>query len=283
MQSARTHAVSPGESFASSPLFKEGQSMEKVQGHWVLARAGKRVLRPGGIELTRSMLNALAIGPQDRIVEFAPGLGVTARLVLQRQPMSYCGLERDPVAAERLRKELAGTGAQITFAQAERSGLPSSSATVVYGEAFLSMQTQEQKNRILAEACRLLVPGGRYGIHELCFLPDDVSDATCREIQVAMAKVIHGGIQPLSRREWITWLERNGLKVIWSREVPMQLLEPRRVLRDEGVAGALRFAFNLAVNPMLRHRALAMRRLFRRYAEHLRAISLVAELERKNA
>ena len=28
-------------------------STDKLPGHWVLASAGKRVLRPGGLELTR--------------------------------------------------------------------------------------------------------------------------------------------------------------------------------------------------------------------------------------
>ena len=34
----------------------EGLKTEKMPGHWVLARLGKRVLRPGGMELTRLML-----------------------------------------------------------------------------------------------------------------------------------------------------------------------------------------------------------------------------------
>lgn len=66
-----------------SPAFQPTRAtdtLHKVQGHWVLAAAGKRVLRPGGLALTQRMLEALAIGPQDRVVEFAPGLGVTARM-----------------------------------------------------------------------------------------------------------------------------------------------------------------------------------------------------------
>jgi hypothetical protein len=47
-------------------------SIHKMPGHWLLASAGKRVLRPGGLALTRRMLQALAIGSQDRVVEFAP-------------------------------------------------------------------------------------------------------------------------------------------------------------------------------------------------------------------
>lgn len=35
------------------------------------ARPGRRVLRPGGIELTREMLGALGIEPSDEVVELA--------------------------------------------------------------------------------------------------------------------------------------------------------------------------------------------------------------------
>ena len=77
--------------------------------------------------------------------------------------------------------------------------------------------------------------------------------------------------------------EENGLKVTWSAEAPMHLLEPQRVLRDEGLRGSLRIAFNVATNPKLRHRMFAMRQLFTKYREHLRAISLVGQRESTNA
>lgn len=255
-------------------------SLEKMPGHWVLASAGKRVLRPGGIELTRRMLDALAIDSQDSVVEFAPGLGATARLVLGRWPSTYCAVERDPAAAERLRRQLAGTVAEIVPGEAQKSGLPDRSATAVYGEAMLSMQSQEQKRRIFAEARRLLRPGGRYGIHELCFLPDDISAALRHEIQAEMSKEIHVGVQPLSRNEWIALFRENGMTVTWSAEAPMHLLEPWRMLGDEGFSGGLRIAFNMMTQPILRGRILAMRRLFRKYKKNLGAISLVGTLEK---
>ncbi|MGA7077461.1 MAG: class I SAM-dependent methyltransferase [Terriglobales bacterium] len=164
MQKSYVHSSEENISLVSPPLVGEGQHPDKMQGHWLLARAGKRVLRPGGLELTRQMLDVLAISPQDSVVEFAPGLGITAAMVLKRRPVAYWGVEREPAAAECLRDRLAGTKAEIVLGLAEQSGLPSACATVVYGEAMLSMQSQEQKNRIVAEARRLLVPGGRYGI-----------------------------------------------------------------------------------------------------------------------
>ena len=66
----------------------------KMPGHWLLARLGKRVLRPGGLKLTRTLLDELAIGPSDEVVEFAPGLGVTARMILQRRPQRYTDARR---------------------------------------------------------------------------------------------------------------------------------------------------------------------------------------------
>ncbi len=283
MQSSSVNSREQEASSAHPQMVGEGQHPDKMQGHWVLARAGKRVLRPGGLELTRQMVDALAINSQDRVVEFAPGLGVTARMVLQKRPAVYWGVEREPAAAEDLRRQLAGISAQIVLGQAEASGLPSACASVVYGEAMLSMQSQEQKELIFAEARRLLVARGRYGIHELCFLPDDISDRVRHEIQAAMSKEIHVGVQPLSRSEWVRLFEQNGLTVTWSSEAPMHLLEPRRVLRDEGFRGGLRVVFNMATNPMLRQRILAMRRLFRKYGEHLGAVSLVGQREPGNA
>ena len=52
----------------------------------LLIQMGKRVLRPGGIGLTRTMLDMLNIGTTDEVVEFAPGIGDTAKIVLSYQP-----------------------------------------------------------------------------------------------------------------------------------------------------------------------------------------------------
>jgi hypothetical protein len=100
----------------------DGQHPDKMQGHWVLAHAGKKVLRPGGIELTRQMLDVLAIGPEDRVVEFAPGLGVTAKMVLQRRPLAYWGVEREPAAAGQLHRRFRGATAKIVQGRQKRQG-----------------------------------------------------------------------------------------------------------------------------------------------------------------
>src|SRR5262245_44888550 len=134
----------------------------KMPGHWLLARLGKRVLRPGGIELTREMLDGLEIGPSDVAVEFAPGLGGTA---VRAIPCCgrYIGIDRDASVVESLSERfLPVSHASIVQASADDTGLDTGIATVLWGEAMLSMQSASQKDRIVKEAARLLQPGGRY-------------------------------------------------------------------------------------------------------------------------
>lgn len=250
--------------------------VHKMPGHWLLAKMGKRVLRPGGRELTSQLLMALDIGSDDDVVEFAPGLGVTARLTLERRPRTYVGVERDEHAARTVAQMLRAPGERCIQGSAERTGLPDACASVVYGEAMLSMQSPTTKQRIVAEAARVLRPGGRYGIHELCLIPNGVDDSIRAAVERDLADDIHVGVRPLTIAEWRELLGQVGLQVRFEQIVPMHLLEPARLIRDEGLGRALQFAFNVAIHAAARRRVLAMRRVFRKYADHLAAVALVA-------
>jgi SAM-dependent methyltransferase len=247
-----------------------------MPGHWLLARMGKRVLRPGGRELTKRLLSELAVSPDDDVVEFAPGLGITARLTLARRPRSYTAIERDAAAAAIVQRYLSPPRQTCVVGTAEATGLPDLSASVVYGEAMLSMQPASTKSKIVAEAVRLLRPGGRYGIHELC-LWDDVPESARDAIQRDLSDEIHVGVRPLTISEWRELLGTAGLRIVAEHNAPMHLLEPKRLVQDEGLLRALWFAWNVATHMAARHRVLTMRRVFRKYNRQLAAIALVAE------
>lgn len=251
-------------------------TVAKMPGHWLLAKMGKRVLRPGGRELTGRLLGELQIKPTDDVVEFAPGLGETARLALARRPASYITIERDRDAAAAVSRLLTGQHQRCVAGTAEQTGLGSESATVVYGEAMLSMQPPSAKAKIVNEAARLLRAGGRYGIHELCLQPDDVPDEIRHAIAADLSDEIHVGVRPLTLAEWRTLLESAGFVISNVDLAPMHLLEPLRLIRDEGLPRALRFAFNVARTPTARRRVLTMRRVFRKYRRHLAAVAIVA-------
>ena len=253
-----------------------GLYYSRMPGHWLLAQMGKRVLRPGGLELTRQMLEALDIGTNDDVVEFAPGLGVTARATLERRPRSYIGIERNEDAARNVRWYLNGKRWRCLVGRAEKTGLPDASSSVVYGEATLTMQPTQQKAAIVAEAARVLCAGGRYGLHELSLRPNDLPSTIKLEIQMAVSDAIHVGARPLTGRDWRALVAAHGFSIEKQISVPMHLLKPWRLVRDEGLPQALRFLWNMVRTPATCQRIRAMHTTFRRYAEHLSATAIVA-------
>jgi len=246
----------------------------EVSGHWLLARLGKRVLRPGGAALTATLLGRAEIEGAD-VVELAPGLGRTARDILDRRPRSYVGVDADPDAAAAVGRIVAGRGRTVV-ADAAATGLPDACADVVIGEAMLTMQGDRGKEGVVAEAARLLRPGGRYAVHELALGPEAVLDAIGTEVRQGLARAIRVNARPLPVAGWQELLEAHGLAVDHVDTAPMALLEPRRIVADEGVVGALRFARNLLTKPDARRRVLAMRRTLRTHRAHLVAVAITA-------
>jgi len=254
----------------------EGLRIEKMPGHWVLARLGKRVLRPGGMELTRRMLAALRIKRDDDVVEFAPGMGITAQLTTALAPRSYTAVERDEAAATIVSTYLHTDRQRCVIGSASDTGLPAQSATVIYGEAMLTMHPEDVKHRIMSEAHRLLRPNGRYGIHEMCLVSDTLDENTRKETERALTGVVHHGVRPLTVSEWQSLLESAGFSIQSMETASMNLLEPRRLISDEGFAGALGFAWNVLCDSKARKRVLEMRSVFRRHRKELGAVVIVA-------
>lgn len=252
------------------------KDVSKMPGHWVFAKMGKKVLRPGGLELTRKMLEELAIRATDEVVEFAPGLGITAKMVIEKNPISFIAIEKDEAAAMRLRNLLKGEKQICHLGMAEKTGLPAESATVVYGEAMLTMLTDGKKREVIGEAARILKPGGRYGIHELCITPDDIDDSLQKTIRSELSSAMHVGASPLTAKLWEQMLDDEGFDVQRVIFQPFLLLEPKRLLQDEGPIGAARFAFNLLTHGEARRSILKMKNVFKKYRANLSGIAITA-------
>ncbi|UCZ88988.1 class I SAM-dependent methyltransferase [Gordonia sp. WA4-43] len=247
---------------------------EDMPGHWLLARLGKRVLRPGGRELTESLLDDAAISGAD-VLEIAPGLGKTATSILERSPRSYVGVDDDPDAVA-LTEKVVGSRGRVVPGDASATGLADASTDVAVGEAMLTMQSDRAKAKIVAEAFRVLRPGGRYAIHELALNPDTLPDEDKTEIRKSLARSIKVNARPLTEAEWRDLLTSAGFEVTTVRFAKMALLEPRRVIADEGLGRALRFVGNVIRDRDARKRVLAMRSTFTRYKSNLAAIEVIA-------
>ncbi|KGF24181.1 methyltransferase domain-containing protein [Corynebacterium sp. MSK044] len=263
-----------GTNGSQPPLPQSDRSTNVAAGHWVLARAGKRVLRPGGLKLTNRLLDAAELQDK-RVVEFAPGLGRTATIMLERDIASYVGVDQDVDAVTRA-QSVVGSRGTVVNASAESTGLERGSAQVVVGEAMLTMQGEKGKRAIIAEAFRLLEPGGLYAIHELGLTPDTIDAELADQLRKRLAKTIRVNARPLTRREWCGLLEESGFDIEWVGTEPMALLSMRRNLADEGFGGVFRILRNVVRDRDLRHRVLEMRRTFNEYRDNLTGIAIIA-------
>lgn len=251
-------------------------SIEKMSGHWLLAKIGKKVLRPGGKDLTLKMLELLAINEKDQVTEFAPGLGFTAGKVMEYQPEAYTGIDADEEAVELLKRKFSETKAIFQNDHAAQTRLNSSSQTKVLGEAMLTMQADHRKSEIVKEAYRILKPGGLYAIHELALMPEELDESVKTHIQRELAEVIKVNARPLTPGEWKKVLEKEGFSILNIVTAPMHLLEPKRIISDEGFLGFLNIAKNMVLYPGIRERVLRMKNIFTKYNKNLCAVIIIA-------
>jgi hypothetical protein len=248
-----------------------------MPAHWLLARLGKKVMRPGGLPLTEALLGGLAIGPTDDVVDLAPALGVTVQLVQAAHPASFRGVERGNEEAERARYLGGAKPYECVVAEPEATGLPDGSASVVYGEACLSLETDDTKRRIVAETARLLRPGGRIGLHELLLMPEEVPAEVKRRIETDLTRTVRVRARPLTLGEWTVLLEEAGFVVRHVTRAPMLLLSPRTFVRDEGWTDTLRFLGRVIRQPAVVRRVADLWRVMHRERAHLGAVAIVAE------
>lgn len=246
------------------------------QGHWLLSKMGKRVLRPGGKELTLKLLEGMNITERDDVIEFAPGIGYTAAQVLRKNPHSYTGIELNEEAAADLQKKFNGKNRQIILAEASQTHLPDECADKVYGEAMLTMHVDKRKSEIIHEAHRLLRKGGYYGIHELGLTPDQISEETKATVQRELSQSIKVNARPLTQNEWIALLESEGFEIVHVYTNPMLLLETKRIIDDEGFLRSLKIGFNILRNGSARRRINEMRLVFNKYKREMNAVAIVA-------
>lgn len=255
---------------------RSGPEAGRMQGHWLLAKLGKRILRPGGRALTAKLLEQAKPAGDDDIVELGPGVGATAEVLLRANPRSYRGVDPNPEGRDAVKNILKKhPRADYVVADARDTGLDDASADLVVGEAMLTIQDDAGKNAIVAEAARLLRPGGRYAIHEMAWLPDH-TDEERETARKELSRVIKVGARPLTLEGWTELLAAHGLEAEWHDRAPLHLLEPRRIVSDEGLWGALRFWNNARRIPGASDRLKAMRQGFQLQGKLMGGIVILA-------
>lgn len=191
---------------------------------------GKTALRPGGVTLTRKLLDAVPDFRGLRVVELGAGVGTTARLVLDEAPASYVAVEPDPRACA----ELANLDIQVIQAYAQGTGLPDDSTDLVILEAFLTSLEWADKQAVTAEIGRILAPGGTVLLHEY---------------EVVDALPYQGPLLPLNLAEWTALLDEAAITIEEVHRAPLGFIERERIIADEGQSTAEHFFRQAELSP----------------------------------
>lgn len=135
---------------ARQPLFARAE-FQRVAGE---------TLRPGGLDLTRRLLELCALAPGSRVLDLGCGCGATARL------LAGCGhrvLALDPSPA--LLAGASGPGITPLLGRAQALPLARGCLDAVFCECVLSVTGPPAA--VLAEAARVLKPGGALAVSDL--------------------------------------------------------------------------------------------------------------------
>ncbi len=134
------------------------------------------------------------------------------------------------------------------------------------------MQSAPAKTKILTLICDRLKPNGLFLSHELM-----VSGSETAAIHRDLADTIRVNATPLPAQEWIAACHQAGLTVQHHQTGPMNLLNPRCIVQEEGLSTLLTIGWNMLTKPILRQRIPSMGQVFNRYGNDLGYIVLCAE------
>jgi predicted O-methyltransferase YrrM len=268
---------------ATSPLDDgppvPGEQPQRLNFHQVLQRVGKTVLRPGGIQVTRTMHGWADVSNGCSVLELCAGLGTGGMALAADRGCHVLLTDQDEerlVQAEKLavRRGLGGLvrTKRVDMTKIDQDlGDENFEATIV--EASLTHCPHALKIKILQD---LLKHSKQILLHEIglrdTFDDSDKANQVRREVGDALAI----GFYPLTVEGWVQLVEECGYTITNIENGPMRFLNPRSMLQDEGPAGVINIAWNLATHEDLRERVLSTKAVLESHSDTLGYVALRA-------
>jgi hypothetical protein len=249
-----------------------------VAAGWPPARRmGLGALRFGGKAMSDRLLSGAGVGTGQRVVDLTPGAGALGRAAVARELHQWTGVCLDRAQARRVASAVTGHGCGTVLGAPDRTGLEAGSATVMLAEGLLTGLSRPSKLAVLEEAARVLRPGGRIGVHELCVLEGPWGGVPAHDIVAELSAHANGALRPLTEAGWRELVEEAGLTMAGTALGAVALPGIGALLAQEGPRGTVR-----AMGALLRPGSDLMRvkrsvESATRHQDRLAAIVVIAE------
>jgi arsenite methyltransferase len=165
---------------------------------------------PGGVALTRRLLDQLGCGPQPHLLDVASGRGTTALLAAAEYGAQVDGVDLAPadVALATGAAAARGLDTQVSFQHGDAERLPYADATFDLVVCECALCVFPDKPTATQELSRMLKPGGRLGVADITAdskrLPEELTTVAAWAACIADA---------LPASEYVDLLTDAGLRV----------------------------------------------------------------------
>jgi hypothetical protein len=260
--------------------------------HQVLEQAGKTVFRPGGTEATNT-IHAWAddLNDDSFVMELSGGLGTGGMALAASKGCRVLVTDQDEnrlseanrIAEQRELGDLISTQ-RVDMAKLDLEAPGKLLPLLRTGELFDAVIVEASlthcplilKEKILTDVGTL---SKQVLLHEICLrgpIKDDESEEA-RRIKSQVGQSLAIGFHPLTVEGWRDLVTKCDYEITQLETGPIRFLNPITLVRDEGIIGASRVAWNLLVHSDLRDRILATKSLLVSHGETLGYIIIRAK------
>ncbi|HWR41713.1 DVU_1556 family methyltransferase [Sporomusa sp.] len=162
------------------------------------------VVRPGGVLLTKRLLDYCAFPPLAKIVDVGCGTGITVEYLRDAHGLNVVGVD---LSEERLRQGRERS-AGLELIQAAGEDLPFTAASVDGVLAECSLSVMQDTGKALAEFSRVVIPAGKLALTDIYVRNTDGTSPPCN---MQGSGCISGY---LTYGELTKMLEENGFNII---------------------------------------------------------------------
>jgi SAM-dependent methyltransferase len=221
------------------------QEISDLDPYKFMAVIGKRVIHPGGRASTQALLRRAQITEQAQVLDVGCGVATTAIEIARRHGARVTAVDVSPLMLERAEANAraAGVADLVTVTSGDILALHYGDAAfdVVIAEA-VTMFTDRPK--AAAELARVTRPGGQVLATEFCWRTPPTPEA--REVFLGQ---VCPGMHFDTVEDWVRIYSAAGLTDLDTETGPFDMMTPRGLLADEGVAGCLAIMSRVAGRP----------------------------------